>query len=515
MPAPHVTVALAAPNELAADAGARLAAEGGNAVDAAIGAALVAMVTEPGICALAGGAYLTVRPPSGPAETVDANVTMPGRGLDAGARGRGTFEIHTEYGGGVDITIGHGSVAVPGTPAGLALAHERHGRLPWRTVVQPAVDATRQGFPMGAASTYYLEYVHEDLFGWHAPSHAAVHDAAGVLIPTGGTVVIDDLADTLERLGVEGAGSFYEGEIGARIVADVRANDGLLTAADLAAYRPVVRSALETDFRSWTVATNPAPAIGGVTLTAMLRLLEDVPSAGWSDTELRRLVHVQDTVLSHRVEVLDRAEDRERAAAELLEMVEAGDVDLGRRSASTINISAVDSDGAAIAVTASAGYGSGVMPPGTGLWLNNCLGEPELNRRGLHAWEPGDRLPSNMAPTVASRPDGAVLAIGSPGADRITTAILQTLLAHVNGGKDLPAAIAAPRVHVRHHPDGRVREVGHEEDLEMPDLDLPVRSYHRHAMFFGGVTAARRSAGGELEAAADPRRGGATRIAPK
>lgn len=515
MALPCLTVALAAPNDLSADAGARLAAEGGNAVDAAIGAALVATVTEPGICALAGGAYLTVRPASGQAETIDANVTMPGRGLDPGARGRGTFAIHTDYGGGVEITIGHGSVAVPGTPAGLSLAHERHGRLPWQAVVEPAVEVTRQGFPLGAASTYYLTYVHEDLFGWHAPSHAAIHDASGQLIRTGGTVVIDDLADTLERLGSEGAASFYDGEIGARIVADVRANGGLLTAEDLAAYRPVVRSALETRFRDWTVATNPAPAIGGVTLTAMLRLLEDVPRDGWSDDELRRLVHVQDAVLSHRVEVLDRADDREQAAAALLASVETGELDLGRGSASTINISAVDGGGTACAVTASAGYGSGVMPPGTGLWLNNCLGEPELNRRGLHAWEPGERLPSNMAPTVAARPDGTVLAIGSPGADRITTAILQTLLAHINAGRPLAEAVAAPRVHVRHHADGRVREVGHEEDLELPPFDLPVRSYHRHAMFFGGVTAARRSADGQLEAAADPRRGGATRIGPK
>lgn len=509
-------IAVAAPNELAADAGAQLAEAGGNAVDAAIAAAVVAMVTEPGICALAGGAYVTIRPPDGPAETVDANVEMPGRGLPEERFGQGTFDITAAYGGGIDITIGHGSVAVPGTPAGLGLAHERHGGAPWREVLAPAVSTTRAGFPMGDASTYYLEYVHEDLFGWHGPSHRAIHDDAGALIPTGGTVVIDHLADTLAQLGEEGPAAFYTGSIGSRIVADVQENDGLVTAEDLARYRPVVRSSLETRAKDWIVATNPPPAIGGVTLTAMLRLLEGLPAGrSWTDEELRRLVAVQDVVLSHRVEVLDRADDRERAASDLLAAIDRGRFDVGRRSASTINISAVDGDGLACTVTASAGYGSGVMPPATGLWLNNCLGEQELNRRGLHAWRPGERLPSNMAPTVAARHDGSVLSIGSPGADRITTAILQTLLPHLNAGIPLEEAVAAPRVHVRHDADGHVLEVGHEEDLDLPELDLPVRSHHPLAMFFGGVTAARRGADGSLEAAADPRRGGATRVTRK
>ncbi|MBW3620939.1 MAG: gamma-glutamyltransferase family protein, partial [Actinobacteria bacterium] len=183
------------------------------------------------------------------------------------------------------------------------------------------------------------------------------------------------------------------------------------------------------------------------------------------------------------------------------------------QSPSTVHISATDGDGAACAITASAGYGSGVMPPGTGLWLNNCLGEHELNRRGLHAWDPGDRLPSNMAPTVARADTGASLAIGSPGADRITTAILQTVL-RFTAGASLADAIAAPRVHVRHAADGSVLRVGYEEGLVMPDLALPTQRYHPHAMFFGGVTATLRHADGRLVAAADPRRGGGTVVSP-
>lgn len=505
-------VAIAAPNRLAAEAGAEVAEAGGNAVDCALAASVVAMTTEPGICSLAGGAYLTIGPAHGHAVTIDANVEMPGRGLPPSRFGRGTFDIATAYGGGIDITIGHGSVATPGTPAGLVLAHDLHGRAPWREVLAPAIAAARTGFPLGRAASYYLDHVHETLFGWHDVSHAALHDGDGTLIPEGGTVVVDDLADTLEAFADHRGASFYHGEVAGRLVAEVQAHDGLLTAADLAAYRPLVRDATTVALDGWSVATNPPPAIGGAVLAALLTLLGGEIDHPWDREEIARMVTAQDLVLGQRVAHLDRAEDREAAARAFLERID-GEFRAALTSPSTVHVSATDDDGLSCAVTASAGYGSGVIARGTGLWLNNCLGEQELNRRGLHAWDPGERLPSNMAPTVARHPDGASLAAGSPGADRITTALAQTLLRFA-GGADLAEAIAAPRVHVLHTPDGAVREVGYERGLPIPaDLPGPGRAYEPHAMFFGGVTATLRRPDGHLEAAADPRRTGATAVA--
>jgi len=177
-----------------------------------------------------------------------------------------------------------------------------------------------------------------------------------------------------------------------------------------------------------------------------------------------------------------------------------------------VHVSVVDAHGTACAITASYGYGSGATVPGTGLWLNNCLGELELNRAPLR---PGERLRSNMAPTVGRRADGAALAIGSPGADRITTALLQVLAAFARGDATLQEAVDAPRLHVHHldegDPDGAVR-VEAEDDLPLLDPDLPVRRHHRHSMYFGGVAAALRQASGGLEAAADPRRAGAAAV---
>lgn len=506
-------VAIAASNPLAAEAGLRLAEQGGNAVDAAVAAILVSTVCEPGVCSLAGGAFATVAPSDGSAPvTVDGNVEMPGRGLPAQRFGRGVREIRTDYGGGVTMTVGHGSVATPGALAALDLAHRRYGRVPWREVVRPAVEAARDGFPLRRASAYYLGYVHDSVFGWHPDSRAALHSADGAPLPEGALVHVPHLADSLELIASQGAAALHGGEVGRLVAADMTAHEGLVTGADLAAYAPVVRPALGIDMGSWHLATNPAPAIGGVVLAAMLELLGDRPRSGWSPVDVAYLVDVQEAVLRLRVEHLDITDDRVAAAAALLATVRSAERRLLPTAASTVNVSVVDDAGGACAVTASAGYGSGVMTPGTGLWLNNCLGEPELNRGGLHALPPGERLPSNMAPTVGRSDEGAALAIGSPGADRITTALVQVLAGFVNGGLGLQAAIDQPRLHVA-LPEGGVL-VEHEEDASLPPLGRPTRSHHAQAMYFGGVGAALRRGDGALEAAGDPRRAAAVAISP-
>lgn len=506
-------VAVAASNELAAAAGVQLAALGGNAVDAALAAGLVAMVCEPGICSVAGGAYVTVLPADGsPAVTVDGNVEMPGHGLPPERFGGGLVEITTGYGGGLTMTIGHGSVATPGAIAAVELTHQRYGRAPWREVLAPSIAAARQGFPLGTASVYYLTETHDSVFGWHPDSHAALHDPEGRLLAAGAPVFIEHLADSLELIADQGAVVFYRGELAERIARDMAEHDGLLTATDLAAYRAVVRPALGVQVGGWQLATNPPPAIGGPVLAAMLTLMAGRPHVGWTADDVAHLVAVQQAVLTYRMEHLDIAPDRMAAAWELLYKVATGGLAALQGSSSTVHVSAVDSDGGACAFTASAGYGSGVMTPGTGIWLNNCLGEPELNRRGLHATSPGERLPSNMAPTVGRRGDGAVLAIGSPGADRITTALLQTLAGFANGGLSLEAAITRPRLHVRQLDSGPVVE--HELDLALPELGLPTSPHHSQSMYFGGVGAALRDADGTLVAAADPRRAAVVAIGP-
>jgi gamma-glutamyltranspeptidase/glutathione hydrolase len=156
----------------------------------------------------------------------------------------------------------------------------------------------------------------------------------------------------------------------------------------------------------------------------------------------------------------------------------------------------------------SAGYGSGIMPPGTGIWMNNSLGEIELNRSGFHNLKVGSRLVSNMAPTVARSVDG-VLAIGSPGADRITTAIVQVLVHHLLEGVPLAEAIDRARAHVVVAEDGQAT-VSFEPGYDLGDSRLPTRPFSSAHMFFGGVGAAEWHPGGGFTVAADSRRSGGT-----
>lgn len=502
-------VGLASVSGTAADAGARVADQGGNAVDATIAAALVSAVTHPGMCSLGSGGFITVWEPGGSPVAVDGGAEMPGRGLPARRFGRGGIPVHLEYAGGVDTVVGPGSVATPGALAACGLAAVRWGRLPWKELVEPAFEQARDGFPLPAPSHRYLVHAHRSVFGRDPRSHAALHDAGGRLRGPGERIRIEGLAESLRLLADEGVKVFYRGDLGRRIAGHVVEGGGILTPADLEAYEPRVRPAVEVELDGWRVATNPPPAIGGVALAAMLLLMEGRPRDRWTPAELRHLLRVQRAVMNFRRWRLDPSERPGEAARRMLEAA-AGGLRRFAASAATLHTSAVDSDGLACSVTLSDGYGSGVMPPGTGLWLNNCLGEGELNRRGFHAWPPGSRLPSNMAPTVARHRDGSTLAIGSPGADRITTAILATLLNFVRLGMGLQEAVEHPRLHVEIVEEGY--RVAYEAGLAAEELDVPLRRFEEPSMFFGGVEAALRLPEGEFELAADPRRTGGVAI---
>ncbi len=494
----------------AAEAGSRVAEVGGNAVDAAIAALLVSLVTEPGVCSLGGGAFVTVDPPEGPAVTIDGYAEMPGRGLPADRLGQGVREVYVEYGGGLETTVGYGSIATPGAFAALGSASDEYGAVPWKTLVEPAYEWARDGFPLSRTSRLYLELCGEGIFGWHADSRAAIHGEDGELLGSGDMIRIPGLAESLLRIAERGPGDFYHGELAHRIAADIGANGGILTLRDLEAYEPVVRPPALIRMSSWRLSTNPPPAIGGCTLAAMLAITADGPHGGWTREGVREMVRIQQAVLEYREGQLDSAVD---IGAETQRLLEAASLDRLRdrvRSGSTVHTSAVDSDGLACSITASAGYGSGVMPGGTGIWMNNSLGELELTQLGLHAQPAGTRLPSNMAPTVARSESGAVLSLGSPGADRITSALYQTIVNFVNLGMPLDRAVAHPRIHVERE-GSRIR-ASYERGIPVDALELPVREFDEPHMYFGGVAAALFSPEGGFALAADPRRDGGTAL---
>ncbi len=486
---------------------------GGNAVDCALAASLLTMNTEPGVCALAGGAYVTIWGPDSDPVTIDGNVAVPGSGLPDERRKLGTETVHMDYGGGIETLVGSGSVGVPGSLAAVERAWQRFGSADWQTLFAPVIRATRDGFPLSMACRYYLGYSGEIIFGRSQDGYDALHRENGEIRDAGEGVIVPHLAESLEAIAREGADVFYKGDIARRIVDHVLAGDGMLTAADMADYEAVERSSLTSRLGDWRIASNPPPAVGGSVLTAMLDAFDRTGHTEWTKAALLDLVNIQHACLDYRRAHLDLADDVGSAASRLIADARSGQLLSRYTSASTVHTSAVDDSGLGCAVTASSGYGSGEMPDGTGLWLNNCIGELELNRRGLDAGPIGARLPSNMAPTVcrpANDDSHRVMAVGSPGADRITTALAQALVNRFKFHWPLEEAIAHSRIHV--DTSGRADRLMAEPGLDLPETALPLKLFEARGMYFGGVAAAVFDPDEGFSVAADPRREGGTRV---
>lgn len=503
-------VAVAATSNIAADCAREVTAAGGNAVDCAIAAAVVSMNTEPGVCSFAGGAYVTVWAPGQPPVTIDGIHAVPGLGLDSDLLGQGATSVDLDYGGGMTTIVGPGSVAVPGALAAFEKAWRRYGRVRWPALFEPSIDVVRRGFPLSGSCHYYLGYCGELIYGRSDEGYHALHDENGKVLPAGSTIHVPHLADSLELIAEQGAGVFYQGDLARAMSDHVRRGAGALTLEDLSQYEAFERPALTADVGSWRIATNPPPAVGGAILTAMLLACANIAGRDWDRRSLETLIRAHRACLDFRRDRLDLADDVGAESAQLIAAAGEGKLLDTWASSSTIHTSAVDDEGLGCAITASAGYGSGEMPAGTGLWLNNGLGEVELNRRGVEALAPGSRMPSNMAPCVA-RADGAVLAIGTPGADRITTAAHQVIVNALQMGMPLAEAVAHPRLHVDLR--GEYDRIAAEPGLDLPDVDLPIELFDSLNMYFGGVCAAKHDRDSGFDVAADPRRESGTCIA--
>lgn len=501
-------VAVATSSRIAANAGAAIADRGGNAVDAALAAAMVSACTDVGIMSPAGSIFVTIWPPDQEPVVIDGCAEMPGRGQPPEKFGQALIEARFDYGAPTLQYVGFGSIATPGLFAGVETALARFGSLSLPQVLEPAIHWAGHGFPLTGSAAEYLAFTHEAIYSWYPASNAILHHGDGRPIGEGELVQVPELSATLQRMADTGSEFLYHGALARHIAGVIGAGGGLLSATDLAEYRVVQRVPLKTQFSDWTVATNPSPSVGGPCLAAMLCLLDRAPGDSVTAETVQDLIAAQYAVLSFRAQHLDgRPEQMPAEVARLLELAANGLPLVMRDAPSTIHVSAVDANGLACAVTGSAGYGSGVIVPGTGLWFNNSLGEVDLHTHGLSALRPGTRLPSNMAPSIARREDGAVIAIGSPGASRITTAIAQVLWHHIRHGQSLPSAVAWPRLHVEI--GAHQSSIAFEPELPVTAFDgLALRPFSAHDMYFGGTNVACFDPVHGLEAVGDARRAG-------
>jgi gamma-glutamyltranspeptidase/glutathione hydrolase len=499
--------AIAAGHPLTAEAGARMLAEGGNAVDACLAAAFVSWVAESPLTGPGGGGFLLVHDAhDGRSRLLDFFVTVPGEGLP-----RGTFgEMDT-----VDVDfdstiqafrIGAASVAVPGVVAGLETAHRRFGTIEWPRLLQPAIELARSGLDLNREQAYLHAIL--DIILRHTEESRAIYGPRGERLVAGDRVVMADLAGTLELLADEGGSAFYAGPLAGEVSDHVRSHGGTLTREDLAGYRPIWRRPIAVDFVEHRVLSNPPPSSGGVLIAYGLRLLDRAGLGGppGSADAIARLVEVMGeqnraggpgfTRELFRGGLAERLceDDRVNAAA-------------GRLLTGTTHISAIDAQGNAAALTASTGSGSGCVVPRTGIHLNNMLGEFDLIPAGARR-RPGGRLTSMMAPSVALHEGRPRLVVGSAGSLRLRGAILQTIANAL--GHDLPVeeAIDAPRVHVD---DDHVHCEGGTDPAAIDELErrgYDVVRWRRRNLYFGGAAAVEVRPDGTLHAAGDPRRGG-------
>lgn len=514
--------ASAAGTPYAARAAAEIYDSGGNAADAAVAAAAAVGVTEPLMSSVGGGGFALVREPGGRAELIDYYDAMPGKGLPPERFGSGSWaETRVlKYGSGVRSTVGAGACAVPGALRGWETLLERHGRLTLRETLAPAARLAREGFLLCRTSGLWLA-VAEDVLRLteETKKNFYTSDLGGERVYREGEEVrFPELADTLEALGSEGADLLYRGELGRRVSEYVLEMGGIITRRDLAEYEAAVREPLTVGYGRGEIHTNGPPSAGGPTLAQMLRVLAGQGLASMSSERYAALVAgAMRLALADRAAAYTDGPGNFRVAARLSGEEYAADqrrrILEGFGSPHTTHLSCVDDSGLAVAITQSMGYGSGIVVPGTGIPMNNTLGEPELNPRGFHALAPGERLVSSMSPTVVSSEEGGIVALGSPGASRIPTAILQTLIGVLDLGLPLAEAVLAPRFHAEDLPEGGL--LAYEPGSRAAEAIATASAGYDHVlaydapdMYFGGVNAVRLTPDGAFEAAADPRRSG-------
>lgn len=495
MPKPRL--AIAAGNKSGTESAAEVARQGGNAVDACLAAAITGWVAEPFFTSLAGSGFVAVRTPEGVVEIIDGNNAMP-HSIPSEPN-QGVRRVYLEYSNGMFTGIGGGAVAVPGVLAAVRVAWERHGKIEWPALFQGAIRVAREGLPFPKTSAYYLSVTFNEIWSQFEGSRD-LFVLDGRPLREDETLCQPELADALERIAQEGPDVFYGGDIAADIGDAIARDGGFLGVSDLKAYRAEVRSPIGTDAWGWRIESNPPPAVGGAVLIHMLALLGDSSLDDPVD-RAKALVEAQRAAIGYRSE---RYQDPDGIAAAFDEAVQGFST---RRSSDTTHCSSADADGYACSITESNGYGAGLCVDG--ILLNNTLGEEELNPFGAHGLRPGTRTHSNMTPTIA-RGGGRTVAIGSPGADRIVTAIAQTLVRLAFDGCSLQEAVEGPRIHLDPRPGGEL--LCFEPGIPGEAVGYHPLPYDDIHMYFGAVQVASVDDDGNVDAAFDPRRSGGSAL---
>lgn len=500
---------ISAGNNTTAEAVADVIQSGGNAFDGAMAGVFMAMVSEPALTSAGGGGFLMAYPENRKPILYDFFVDMP----IGNSKSPDFFSIEVDFGDSQqEFHIGRGSVAVPGIIAGLLHVHNQLGKIPLKEVVTPAINAGKNGIALSHKQAYFLDILEPIMC--HNDAGKKIFCSGDKLIQTNETLKMEKFADFLDTLSLEGVDFFYKGEI-AELIVDFQMEGGFITHKDMEKYSVVERNPIVTAFNGYQVLSNPPPAVSGLLVDFILRLLQ---SRGCSDdhqisiqemvyafeiTGLARAEHLQDFSQKMEIDMSNVFEKYRKMFLENLNKPASGNLP-ENRNGSTTHISIIDKSGNAASVTTTNGEGCGYVLPQAGFMLNNMLGEEDLNPLGFHKHPPGARLPSMVAPTIVLKDGKPVLVTGTAGSNRIRSVIVQMIVNIFCNGMDIETATRHPRVHL----EGNILHVEPgipNTILEMLSARYKIHHWKEQNVFFGGANSVLNS-----EGMGDPRRGGYT-----
>jgi gamma-glutamyltranspeptidase/glutathione hydrolase len=468
---------IASQSEIASKIGADVITDGGTAVDAAVATAFALAVVHPAAGNIGGGGFIVYRPVAGVPVAYDFREKAPARASPTMWLDEGKYspELHHNS---------YLAVGVPGTVAGLHLAWQQHGKLPWKRLVRPAIALARDGFVVSDGLSRSLKQVLPEMRKY--PASIAQFTKRGVPFEAGDIVRQPDLARTLERIANRGPAGFYEGETAALIENEMAAHGGLMTRADLKNYSAVRRSPVTGTYRGFDIVSMPPPSSGGIAIIEMLNVLDgyDLKALGFGSAAEVHLVAEsmkrafadrarylgdpdfnRDMPLSRLVSKPYAAELRRTIAMDHASKPSRVTFEWPSESEETTHISIVDGRRNALSMTYTLedGYGVKIVVPGGGFLLNNEMGDfnagPGLTTdEGLIGTDPnlaapGKRMLSSMSPTILSKDGMLFMVTGSPGGRTIINTTLETILNVVDFGMNAQEAVDAPRFHHQWLPD--------------------------------------------------------------
>ena len=504
---------IAAGHQETAQAGIEIFRLGGNAFDAAAAAVLASFVTESALTSAAGAGFLLAHTKANDNILFDFFSQTPRQKRNKDSIN--FYPVGINYGNAVqEFHIGLGSMAVPGNIGGIFHVQQKLGRLPFKVVAEPAIHYAKNGIQLNEFQSFCLGLLKEIMIS--SQEGRQIYTPNGELLSSGSTLFMKDFADTLAYLADKGVREFYEGEIAQQLVKDCQERGGYLTLQDLKDYRVIERTPLLINYRGNTFLTNPPPSSGGILIAFALELLSkvDLDKVGFGTSRhLQTLVEVMRLTNEARKDGYNNNLYQENVAKEFLSakhlaQYEQQLTEVVNKWGSTTHISVIDDEGNAASVTTSHGEGSSYIIPGTGIMVNNMLGEEDLNPHGFHQWQENVRISSMMAPTIVLKNNRPEIVLGSGGSNRIRTAILQVISNIVDFKMPVDAAVNNPRIHWENYVLNVEPGFNEAAIKAMADDDNQLIEWNKKNMFFGGVHTVMESED-LIAGAGDKRRNGA------